>query len=122
MILVNGKMIHHRQQLINWLLKNVTDRVILNAIESGRIENYGGFNPLPTTNFPGWVVAVTSVRNKTYNIAIVADINFTMRWFRIKDVPWSDWVGDTATSKVHQGDNPEKYQELKNASTKTNKY
>lgn len=107
-------MFHHRQQLINWLLKNVTDRVILNALESGRVENYGGFNPLPTTDLPGWVVAVTSVRNKTYNIAIVADTNFTMRWFRVKDVPWFDWVGDTAKVAVYQGDEPEKYQELKN--------
>ena len=107
-------MIHHRQQLINWLLKNVTDRVIQNVMESGRIENYGGFDPLPTTNLPGWIVAITSGRGRVYNIAIVADTNFTMRWFRIKDVPWSDWVGDVAKVSVYRGDAPEKYERLKN--------
>lgn len=109
-------MIHHRQQLINWLLKNVTDRVILNAIESGRIENCGGFNPLPTTDLPGWIIVITSGRNRVYNIAIVID-KFKLRWFRVKNIPWSDWVGDIATSEVYQGDEPEKYQELKNANS-----
>jgi len=109
-------MIHHRQQLITWLLKNVTDRVIQNAIESGRIENCGGFNPLPTTNLPGWILIITSGRNKTYNIAVVSE-NFKLRWFRVKDVPWENWIGDTATSEVYQGDNPEKYQGLKNVNS-----
>ena len=106
-------MIHHRQQLITWLLKNVTDRVIQNAMESGRIENCGGFNPLPTTNLPGWVLIVTSGRNKVYNIAVVSE-NFKLRWFRVKDVPWKNWIGDIATNSVYRGDGPEKYQELKN--------
>jgi len=88
-------------------------------MESGRIENYGGFNPLPTTNLPGWIVAVTSGRNKTYNIAVVADTNFTMRWFRVKDVPWPDWVGDTAKVAVYQGDNKDKYKGLKNEKDKS---
>jgi len=106
-------MIHHRQQLITWLLKNVTDRVIQNAMESGQIENCGGFNPLPTTVLPGWIVAVTSGRNKIYNIAIVSE-NFKLRWFRVKEVLWENWVGDTATSEVYRGDRPKEYERLKN--------
>jgi len=105
-------MFHHRQQLINWLFKNVTDRVIKNALESGGVECCGRFDTLPTTNLPGWIVVITG-RFKTYNIGIVAD-NFKLRWFRIKEIPWQNWIGDIAKSDIYRGDNPEKYQELKN--------
>ena len=104
-------MIHHRQQLINWLIKNVTDRVIQQALESGRIENYGGFNSL-SGSLPGFVVAITSARETTYNVAIVVD-NFEMRWFRLKEIPWWDWVGDKSNSSVYQGDRPKVYKVLK---------
>ena len=104
-------MIHHRQQLINWLTKNITDRVIQQALESGRVENCGGFNSL-SGSLPGFVVAVTSGRGTIYNIAIVVD-NFQMRWFRLKKIPWWNWVGDKSNSSVCQGDRPKVYKVLK---------
>jgi len=104
-------MFHHRQELTNWLSKNVTDRVIQQALESGQVENFGGFNLL-TDSLPGFVVAITSVRNTTYNVAIVVD-GFQVRWFRLKKIPWWNWVGDTAKSLVYQGDRPRVYRVLK---------
>ena len=108
-------MIHHRQQLINWVTKNINDPVIQRALEWGRVENCGGFNPLSETSsgiLPGWIVAVTSVRNKTYYIAVVLD-QYEMRWHRLKQVPWCHWVGDKSSNPVYQGDKPEVYKVLK---------
>ena len=109
-------MIHHRQQLINFLEQNVTDRVLQNAMNRGRVELLGGFNPL-IGSLPGWVVAITSYWKTTYNIGIIEDVNIgKLQWFRLTRIPWKNWDGDKSKNKLYQGDNPKKYQKLKNDS------
>lgn len=104
-------MIHNRQHLIQWVTKNISDKVIQQAIESGRIENLGGFNPLSGSN-PGFVVSITSVRNKIYYIGVVLD-QYQIRWFRLKQIPWWNWVGDKSKSSLYQGDRSKIYKVLK---------
>lgn len=106
-------MIHHHQQLINFLEQNVTDRVLQNALNRGRVEFCGGFNPL-VGSFPGWVVSVTSYRGTIYNFGIIENTNTgKLRWFRLAKIPWKNWDGDRSEDKLYQGDFPEKYRRLK---------
>ena len=106
-------MIHCRQHLISWLLKNVTDRVLHNALESGRIENLGAFNPLPTSDKMGFLVRITSVHNTTYIIAVVSGVCNKYHWSRVKEFSWADWMGDRTLTELYQGDKPKVYGVLK---------
>ena len=106
-------MLHSRQHLIQWVMKNAKDRVIQNALENGTIINFGGFDPLSGSN-PGFVISITSIREKVYYIGVVLDqINFQIRWFRMKEVPWWNWVGDKSNSLLYQGDKPKVCEVLK---------
>lgn len=112
-------MIHHRQQLINFLEQNVTDRVLQKAMNWGQIEFLGGFNPL-FGSLLGWCVSITSYRGTTYNIGIIEDVNIgKLRWFRLTKIPWENWDGDRSEDKLYQGDKPEKYRRLKNEKNKS---
>jgi hypothetical protein len=104
-------MFHSRQHLIQWLIKNVTDKVLNIALTTGEVEVLGGFNPLPTSDSPGFLVRITSVYKSTYIVAVVAD--HRPRWFRVKDFSWRHYVGDIASNPLYQGDEPEAYKALK---------
>lgn len=95
--------IHTRAELIQWIRKNVIDPVLQNAMEWGRIENLGGFRPLPTSNRPGWIVRMTSNRGKVYYVAVAVN-HFGLYWFRLKKVDWSLWAGDRAKDELYRGD------------------
>lgn len=106
-------MIHCRDHLISWLLKNVTDRVLHNVLETGVVENLGVFNPLPTSDQMGFIVQLISLHETAYNIAIVIGACGKYRWFRIKEFSWVDWAGDNTTTELYRGDRPKIYQTLK---------
>lgn len=98
-------MIHTRTELLQWVRKNVTDPVLQRAIEWGRIENLGGFRPLPTSKNPGWIVHITSSRGRVYIIAVGVK-NFGLYWFRLKEesVDWSTWIGGESEDELYRGD------------------
>lgn len=100
-------MFHYRQQLINWLIKNVKDRVLFNALESGTVELLGGFERLPGSSASGWIVRLMTTYNTEYLIAITA--TDPIRWYRIQEVDWSTWSGNKSKHPLYQGDDPEKY-------------
>lgn len=104
-------MIHTRKQLIDWLLSNVDDRVLQNALQRDEVVNLGGFAPLPTSHNYGWLVQVGS---HTY-IAVAEDRRQLGRfyWFRAFEPTWETWIGDTSTGEVFRGDNPDVFQEYK---------
>lgn len=105
-------MFYNRQHLFTWLCKNVTDRVLSTALDTGVVELLGGFKPLPTSNKPGWIVRVTSVYNTTYIIAVAVDRGKPY-WFQVQDFSWCHYVGDTASNPLYQGDEPRVYKTLK---------
>ena len=111
-------MVHHKQQLLKFLEQNIKDRVLQNVLDSGVVEFLGGFRPL-LKDIPGWIVQLTSCHNTVYNIGIFEDINIgKLRWFRLTEIPWENWVGDKSENRLYQGDKPEKYLELKNDNTR----
>ncbi len=103
-------MIHTRSELIDWIKKNVDDRVLLKALDCGTVECLGGFNPLPTSTNPGWIVRLQSPFGATYLIAVAWDTaNFRLYWFRAPDVPWENWAGNQTENRLYRGDYPELY-------------
>ena len=110
-------MIHCRQHLISWLLKNVTDRVLQNALESGGVENLGWFDPLPTSDAAGFLIRLTSVHSTTYIVAVAAGPCGKYRWFRVKEFSWADW-GSDVPDELYQGDNAKVYKVLNQMSVK----
>lgn len=99
-------MLHTRSELIQWVRNNVTDPVLQRAMEWGRIENLGGFRPLPTSRNPGWVVRITSSRGKSYNIAVGVR-NFGLYWFRLPELlesDWESWIGKESGDELYRGD------------------
>jgi len=101
-------LLHTRTELITWLSRNITDPILREAIEWGRIENLGGFRPLPTSKNPGWVVRVTSKRGRVHVIAVGVK-NFKLYWFRLKEemIDWSRWIGADAENELYRGDGNE---------------
>jgi hypothetical protein len=96
-------MLHTRQELINWIHQNVTDPVIQHLLEWGRVENLGGFDPLPTSKNPGWVVKITSRSGRVWFVAVGVK-NYQLYWFRLKEVDWGNWVGENAKNELYRGD------------------
>jgi len=103
-----------REQLLAWLRQNCGhDRVISNALNTGRVENLGYFgHPLS-----GWVVRVISRHGIEFFLAIIpypvgAE---PCSWGRMGYVPWELWTGEHHDIAVNQGDNPDAYTQEKAA-------
>jgi hypothetical protein len=107
-------MIHTREQLIGWIEKHVDDPVLHEALLRGTVEVLGGFDPLPTSKYPGWMVQVISRFNTKYLIA-VACADFALHWFRAPHIEWDKWNGFKSDNPLFQGDRPKIYEELKMA-------
>ncbi len=107
-------MLHTRSELIEWIKQNVNDRVLLNVIDRGSVEVLGGFNPLPTSTNPGWMVRIKSPFGQAYLIAVAWDtVNFRLYWFRAPNIPWGQWAGHLSNNPLYTGDKPELYAEMK---------
>jgi len=105
-----------RLHIVHWLEKNCPRKAIVRALREGSVEFYGGFNPVPPTTDPGWVMRVTSVYGKVWYVAVISSQNhYGIRILR--DVPWSNWVGvrpwGVFRGQMFSGDHPEKYLKLK---------
>lgn len=109
------EMFHNKQHLIQWLQDNLTDHVLQSLIQHGELELLGGFDPLPGSSNPGWIVALTSYRTgKTYYICIGIDKDTGQpRWWRTEKVKWQNWDGDKSKNSLYCGDVPNKYRQLK---------
>lgn len=113
------KQIHFQSRLhiVSWLEKNCPRKAIVRALNEGQVEFFGGFNPIPPTTHPGWIIRVTSVYGKTWYVAVIAyRDHYGIRILR--DVPWGNWDSyfwDKTHRKgeLYSGDNPEEYLKLK---------
>lgn len=115
-------MIHlqSKENIIDWLIDNCPRPAIVRALDHGKIEFLGGFNPISPSTLPGWIIKVTSLHDKQWNVAILA--NDTKHCYEIriiKTIPWKNWVGTDFWSdnsfriKLFSGDNPILYKELR---------
>ena len=110
------KQIHFQSRLhiVSWLEDACPRPAIVRALREGNTEFFGGFNPIPPTTHPGWILRITSAHGKTRYVAVIAyRDHYGIRILR--DVPWGDWVGSTAKNRtaLMNGDNPVEYWELR---------
>lgn len=113
-------MIHFqsRDQIIDWLIDNCPRPAIVRALDYGQVEFLGGFKLIPPSALPGWILKVTSLYNKKWNVAVLANDKEHRYEIRIiKSIPWKNWVGIFYASifrvKLFSGDNPKLYKELR---------
>ena len=104
--------------IVSWLGQNCARKAICRAINEGQVEFFGGFNPIPPTTHPGWIMRVTSVHGRTWYVAVICyDRRYGIRILR--DVPWDKWYGTDSRGvfgpPLYRGDNPEEYKILREA-------
>ena len=102
-----------RTHLVLWLENNCARKAITRALYEGQVEFFGGFDLISPTTRPGWIMGVRSAHGKIFYVAVICyDRRYGIRI--LKDVPWDKWVGDVSKGSLYRGDNPNKYEELKN--------
>jgi len=120
-------MIHFlsREDLLQWLEKNCTRKAVVRALQEGLVEHLGAFTKLGPNGKPGWIVQVTSAVSpvRAWDIEIIPERKRCGVFIRVAtDTPWEYWDGiqgfDEIASEepmpLYDGDNPDKYWELKN--------
>lgn len=103
-----------RTHIILWLENHCSRQAIMRALYEGQLEFFGGFNPIPPTTHPGWIMRVTSAHNKVFYVAVIAYPNrYGIRI--LKDVPWDKWAGSTTKNRtvLMNGDDPATYWKLR---------
>jgi len=121
-------MIHIRQRndLFGVLEENPPWKMgqILTALDTGKAELLGGFNLIPPSPLPGWIIVVTSKRGHVWNVVISAHEcppRFTT-WL-VQRIPWEHWAGKIDRDPtVYDGDRPRVYEERKQKARKVNGY
>jgi hypothetical protein len=106
-----------RTHIILWLENNCSRKAITRALYEGQVEFFGGFDLIPPTTHPGWIMRVTSAHGRTWYVAVICyDRRYGVRILR--DVPWDKWNSyfwDKTSRKgeLYSGDNPAEYKKLK---------
>lgn len=83
---------------------------IKRAIENGWVENFGGFD---FGQNKGWIIKFYGKVQHWY-VKIIPFVSTPAFVGEINTVPWDKWEGDKSNNPLYQGDNPNKYKELKN--------
>ena len=109
--------IRNRTDLFGVLEENPPHKMtqILEALSTGKTEVLGGFNLIPPSPLPGWIIIVTSKRGTVWNVVISAHENpprFTT-WI-VQRIPWEYWAGRIDRDPtVYDGDKPIEYEKRK---------
>lgn len=116
-------MIHFQTEkdVIDWLIDNCPRPAIVRTLEQGKIEFLGGFENIPPSVLPGWILKVKSIYGGKWIVAVLAnEITHRYEIRIIKSIPWRNWVGTDYLAnhksfriKLYSGDNPELYKELR---------
>ncbi len=118
--------IRNRNDLFRVLEENPPHKMgqILEALSTGGVEVLGGFNLIPPSDKPGWIIIVTSKRGTVWKVVVTAHENpprFTT-WI-VQRIPWEYWSGKTDRDPtVYDGDLPKIYEERKQKARKVNGY
>jgi len=116
-------MIHFqsKENIIDWLIDNCPRPAIARALDHGKVEFLGGFSLILPSILPGWILKITSIYDKQWIVAVLAnDITHRYEIRIIKSIPWKNWAGtdcfnnhNSFRDKLFSGDNPELYKEMR---------
>ena len=113
-------MVHFRSKndIVQWLEKHCPRKAIVRSLSQNGCELLGGFNPIPSTTQPGWIVRVASVYNKRMWIVAIIPCkgkpDFEIRI--LSKVPWGKWIALFISEEILNesmlGDKPRLYRRL----------
>lgn len=93
-------------------------RSIARTFEEGCVEFLGGFSSI-IKGYPGWIIRLYHPEyKKIYYVAVVQFSFKEPAVIVLNAVKWENWNGNNSDNPLYQGDDPEKYRRLKNASKK----
>ena len=99
--------IRNRNDLIKYVVDHAPYKAIERALLEGEVENYGAFEEILATDFPGWIIKVKSKSGREWFLTISPK---TEEVIVIKEVPWNGWMGNhRPENPLYAGDNPEIY-------------
>lgn len=89
-------MVHFRSKsdILHWLEKHCPRKAIVRSLNNAEL--LGGFDLIPPTTRPGWIVRVTSIFNekRKWIVAVIPRKDIPTCEIRIlKYVPWENWLG-----------------------------
>jgi hypothetical protein len=109
--------LQYRTELVELVARQAPSNSIRRACIEGKVEVFGGFQVLPCSMYPGWILKITSRRQRTWLVAIFADdIHHKYRVSLCGYVPWKNWVGPrkgVTEYDIYAGDHPDQYQMLR---------
>lgn len=111
-----------RNDMIKWLTAQCPRPAIVRALDAGRVEFLGGFNPL-LAEMAGWVFKVTLRPGNIKNVCILCNEKKHKYEIRmVKHIPWQYWSGVfhgiLIKENLNSGDKPIQYKELYDAATR----
>jgi len=98
-----------RAELINYIHDHIPQRAIKRACHNGTVKVLGGFSSISPSTRPGWIVAVTSIYDRTWLVAVTSDDhNHVFRTWTVEWIPWKYYIGrvDRGEYSIYDGDNP----------------
>ena len=116
--------IHNRNNLFKMLEENVPFSAIDAALDTGSIELLGGFERVPPSDNPAWIIVVTSKRGTIWNVVLTPhESPIRISTWTIQRIPWEHWVGKTDRDPgIYDGDHPIEYEKRKQKARATNGY
>jgi hypothetical protein len=81
------------------------------ALDTGKAELLGGFERVPPSKKPGWIIRVTSRRGSVWNVVItVHNSPARVTTWTTQRIPWEHWAGRTdRDAGIYDGDYPLEY-------------
>ena len=107
----------NKTDIICWLEKYCPRKSIVRSLNNAEL--LGGFDPIPPTTRPGWIVRVTSIfdEKKKWIVAIIPRKDIPTCEIRIlSKVPWKYYLDEPITNPAYIGDKPQLYRALKEKS------
>ena len=103
--------IQTRTELIEYICDHTSQNAIRRACgHAGKVQVLGGFSRIPPGTRPGFIVAVTSVHGRTWNVAVTSDDHkHIFHVWVVESIPWEYFVGNSDTMReysIYNGDDP----------------
>ena len=116
--------IRNRNSLFKILEGKPPSPAISAALDTGGVELLGGFERVPPSDNPAWIIVVTSRRGTVWNIVLTLHgppVRVSI-WI-VQRIPWEHWVGRTDRDPgMYDGDHPIEYEKRMLHARKSNGY
>lgn len=104
----------NRSDLIHQISDGIPSHMCREAILTGTVQVLGGFNKIPPSICPGWIIVITSKRGTIWTAALLFDeYRHKYRVMFVDEVPWEEWAGNMDRCltppqyNIYDGDNPQ---------------